>query len=40
MTNKETHNITIRKYDWHSKFKLDKRELGEDDCFNEIIRKE
>lgn len=40
LTNKQAHDITIRKYDWHSKLKLDKGELGEDDCLNEIIRKE
>lgn len=40
LTNKEAHDITIRKYDWYKKLREEKGELGEDDCLNEIIRKE
>lgn len=40
LTNKQAHDITTKKYDWCNKLKLEKGEFGEDDCLNEVIRRE
>lgn len=39
LTNKQAHDITIKKYDWHKKLESEKGEFGEDDCLTKIIGK-
>ncbi len=40
ITNKEAHNMTVKKHDWYKELEKITGVDGEDDCLNELIREE